>query len=107
MSGYLSPLLGIHDDSMSPAQREARHTAGAAPRYRLGVLEGDGIGAEIVPAAVQIADAALAAGSDRPLVEWLPLPVGAAAIAEHGCPTPPHTLETLAQLDGWVLGPHD
>jgi 3-isopropylmalate dehydrogenase len=71
-------------------------------RYRLGVLEGDGIGPEIVPAAVNVVDAALAGA-----VEWVPLPIGWTAIREHGQPTPPSTVEALAELDGWLLGPHD
>ncbi len=59
-------------------------------RYRLGVLEGDGIGPEIVPASVRIADAALEASGSAP-VEWVTLPLGASAIEEHGTPTPPST----------------
>ncbi len=77
-----------------------------ADSYRLGVLSGDGIGPEIVPATVQVLDAALAAAGAAP-VEWVPLPVGAAAIETHGSALPPLTLETLEQLDGWLLGPHD
>ena len=73
---------------------------------RLGVLDGDGIGPEIVPAAVQVLDAALAATGAEP-VEWVPLPVGAAAIASHGSALPASTVETLDKLDGWLLGPHD
>jgi 3-isopropylmalate dehydrogenase len=80
-------------------------SAGAPGRYRLGVLEGDGIGPEIVPAATRVVDAALAGTAST--VEWVPLPVGWAAIAEHGTPTPPSTIEALAELDGWLLGPHD
>ncbi|RBY98174.1 isocitrate/isopropylmalate dehydrogenase family protein [Blastococcus sp. TF02-8] len=74
--------------------------------YRLGVLLGDGIGPEIVPAAVRVVDAALAASGAAP-VDWQELPVGAAAIDEHGSALPPATLEALAGLDGWLLGPHD
>jgi 3-isopropylmalate dehydrogenase len=77
----------------------------APGRYRLGVLEGDGIGPEIVPAATRVVDAALAGTAST--VEWVPLPVGWAAIAAHGTPTPPSTIEALAGLDGWLLGPHD
>ena len=80
--------------------------AAQARRYRLGVLEGDGIGPEIVPASVRIADAALEASGGAP-VEWVTLPLAASAIEEHGTPTPPGTLEALAELDGWLLGPHD
>ncbi|MFG1818166.1 isocitrate/isopropylmalate dehydrogenase family protein [Kribbella sp. NPDC049174] len=77
-----------------------------ADNYRLGVLAGDGIGPEIVPAAVQVLDAAVAAAGGAP-IEWVPLPVGADAIETHGSALPPITLETLEQLDGWLLGPHD
>ena len=78
---------------------------GTGRRYRLGVLEGDGIGPEIVPAATRVVDAALARTGGA--VEWVPLPIGWTAIREHGQPTPPSTVEALAELDGWLLGPHD
>ncbi|WP_448609327.1 isocitrate/isopropylmalate dehydrogenase family protein [Geodermatophilus sp. URMC 60] len=74
--------------------------------YRLGVLLGDGIGPEIVPASVRVVDAALAATGAAP-VEWQELPLGASAIEEHGSAIPATTLEALAGLDGWLLGPHD
>jgi 3-isopropylmalate dehydrogenase len=74
-------------------------------RYRLGVLEGDGIGPEIVPAAVRVVEAALAGAAVE--VEWVPLPIGWTAIRELGEPTPRRTVEALAELDGWLLGPHD
>ena len=72
---------------------------------RLGVLEGDGIGPEIVPAALAAADAALRRANTA--VEWVPLPVGLAAIAAHGAALPPFTVAALETLDGWVMGPHD
>jgi 3-isopropylmalate dehydrogenase len=74
--------------------------------YRLGVMLGDGIGPEIVPASVRVVDAALAAAGAEP-VAWHELPLGASAIAEHGSAIPPATMEALAGLDGWLLGPHD
>ncbi|WP_448616472.1 isocitrate/isopropylmalate dehydrogenase family protein [Modestobacter sp. URMC 112] len=78
-----------------------------APRtYRLGVLHGDGIGPEIVPASVAIVDAAFAAAG-LPPVAWEELPLGASAIDTHGTAVPESTLETLAGLDAWLLGPHD
>ena len=76
------------------------------PSYRLGVLHGDGIGPEIVPAAVRVVDAALASAGAPP-ADWQELPLGASAIAEHGSAIPPATLAALAELDGWLLGPHD
>jgi 3-isopropylmalate dehydrogenase len=74
-------------------------------RYRLGVLKGDGIGPEIVPAATSVVDAALARTAGA--VEWVPLPIGWTAIREHGGHTPQRTIEALGELDGWLLGPHD
>ena len=74
--------------------------------YRLGVMLGDGIGTEIVPASVRVVDAALAAAGAPP-VAWQELPLGAVAIEEHGSAIPPATMEALATLDGWLLGPHD
>ncbi|WP_343238561.1 isocitrate/isopropylmalate dehydrogenase family protein [Streptomyces sp. SID13031] len=74
--------------------------------YRLGVLPGDGIGPEIVPAAVEVMDAAVAAAGAKP-IEWVPLPVGAAGIESHGSALPAETLEALEESDGWLLGPHD
>ncbi|MEU9530577.1 isocitrate/isopropylmalate dehydrogenase family protein [Streptomyces sp. NPDC048210] len=73
--------------------------------YRLGVLEGDGIGPEIVPSSVEIATAAAqAAGAS---VDWVTLPLGATAIESHSTPVPEETKDALAALDGWYLGPHD
>ena len=74
--------------------------------YRLGVLHGDGIGPEIVPASVAITDAAFEAAG-LPPVDWAELPLGASAIETHGTAIPESTLEALAEVDGWLLGPHD
>jgi 3-isopropylmalate dehydrogenase len=75
-------------------------------RLRLGLLEGDGIGPEIVPAAVQVVDAALAAAG-APSTDWVTLPLGHRAIETHNSHTPQETLDALAGMDAWLLGPHD
>ncbi|WP_210506730.1 isocitrate/isopropylmalate dehydrogenase family protein [Naasia sp. SYSU D00057] len=75
-------------------------------QYRLGVLLGDGIGPEIVPSAVAILDAAVAAAGASP-IEWTELPLGRAAIDEYGDAVPSATLEALDNVDAWLLGPHD
>jgi 3-isopropylmalate dehydrogenase len=75
-------------------------------RYRIGVMLGDGIGPEIVPASVRVVDAALAAAGADP-VDWQELPLGASAIEEHGSAVPEATMAALGELDGWLLGPHD
>jgi 3-isopropylmalate dehydrogenase len=80
-------------------------TAGPRP-YRLGVLLGDGIGPEIVPSSVAMVDAAVDAAGAAP-AEWVELPLGRAAIDEFGAHTPDSTLDALAELDAWLLGPHD
>jgi 3-isopropylmalate dehydrogenase len=74
--------------------------------YRLGVLLGDGIGPEIVPAAVTVVAAAVHA-AHLGQIDWVELPLGASAIADHGAHTPESTLKALKELDGWLLGPHD
>jgi 3-isopropylmalate dehydrogenase len=81
-------------------------TSSSDRSYRLGVLHGDGIGPEIVPASVAITDAAFAAAG-LPPVDWAELPLGASAIETHGTAVPESTLDALGELDAWLLGPHD
>ena len=75
----------------------------AAP-LRIGILEGDDIGHEIVPAAVEVAHAA--AEKHGVSIDWRPLPIGAHG-ARHA--TAPRCRRrrwtTLPTLDGWILGP--
>jgi 3-isopropylmalate dehydrogenase len=79
---------------------------GRVKAVKLGVLVGDGIGHEIVPAAQRVVECALgAAGAGD--VEWVALPFGRAAIDSHGTPIPDETLSALGNLSGWILGPHD
>ncbi|WP_227982908.1 isocitrate/isopropylmalate dehydrogenase family protein [Nocardia spumae] len=73
---------------------------------RLGLIEGDGIGPEVVRATRVVVDEALAAAGAS-AAEWVEVPIGHAAIAECGDPLPERTLSTLAGLDAWILGPHD
>ena len=73
--------------------------------YRLGILYGDGIGPEVVGSAVDVLDAAAAAGGLT--FEQIRLPVGWEAIREVGVALPDSTVEALAGCDGWILGPHD
>jgi 3-isopropylmalate dehydrogenase len=74
--------------------------------FRVACLLGDGIGPEIVPAARRIADAALRATGAPPL-EWVDLPMGAAAVAETGRSIPLENFDVLEGCHGWVVGPHD
>jgi 3-isopropylmalate dehydrogenase len=70
---------------------------------RIGILNGDDIGHEIVPASVDISRAA--AELHGVAIEWRALPAGRTALDTHGHTLPPETLETLKTLDGWILGP--
>jgi 3-isopropylmalate dehydrogenase len=70
---------------------------------QLGILNGDDIGHEIVPAAVEVTKAAAARTGLN--IEWVPLPIGRKAFDDLGHTMPPGTLERLAELDGWLLGP--
>ena len=72
--------------------------------YRIGVLLGDDIGPEIVPQAVVILAVAAEISSGLQL-EFVDFPVGAQAYKTTGYTLPPGTLERLAKLDGWILGP--
>src|SRR6266850_19990 len=70
---------------------------------RIGILDGDDIGYEVVPAAVEISRGA--AQLHEVAIDWRPLPIGARALETHGHTLPPETLEALKTLDGWILGP--
>ncbi len=70
---------------------------------RIGILEGDDIGLEIVPAAVEVARAA--ASKYGVAIDWRPLPIGRPALDTHGSTLPQVTMQTLPTLDGWILGP--
>lgn len=75
-------------------------------RIRLGLLEGDGIGPEIVRATRLVVDDAFET-TGLPPVAWVPLPLGHEAIERYGNPVPEQTLAALAELDAWIMGPHD
>ena len=72
--------------------------------YRIGVLNGDDIGHEIVPVAVDVLKAALRKHPSV-RVEWVHLPVGYKSFLDHGHSLLPEVLKTLYTLDGWILGP--
>lgn len=70
---------------------------------KIGILEGDDIGLEVVPEAIKVMRAA-AEKTGLP-IEWFPMPIGRRAYDQLGYTLPPGTLEKLDTLDGWVLGP--
>lgn len=71
--------------------------------YRIGVLQGDDIGLEVVPETVRAMKAALQRVGVA--AEWLDMPIGRPAYDQLGTTMPEGTVERLAELDGWVLGP--
>ncbi|HUK99501.1 MAG TPA: isocitrate/isopropylmalate family dehydrogenase [Nitrospirota bacterium] len=72
--------------------------------YRLGILNGDDIGLEVVPVAVKVMRAALKKYQEIG-VEWIELPVGYPAYKNMGETLPQKTIDTLIDLDAWILGP--
>jgi 3-isopropylmalate dehydrogenase len=70
---------------------------------KIGILNGDDIGLEVVPETIKVMKrAAEKAGC---AIEWFPLPIGRKAYDELGYTLPPGTLDKLDTYDGWVLGP--
>lgn len=71
-----------------------------------GVLEGDGIGPEIVPPTLAAMEAA-ADAVDAPGMTWVRLPSGFRGLEEYDDTLPDRTRDTLGGLTAWVVGPHD
>jgi 3-isopropylmalate dehydrogenase len=70
---------------------------------KIGILDGDDIGLEVVPECVKVMKAAAERAALE--VDWRPMPLARKAHEQLGHTIPPGTLEALAQLDGWILGP--
>ena len=81
-------------------------TSSSQRRYRLGVLLGDGIGPEIVPRRSRWSTPPLAAAGADPSTgtscRWA---APRSTSTQRTCPSRRST--ALADLDGWLLGPHD
>lgn len=69
----------------------------------IAVLRGDDIGPDIVEATVRVLDTALS--RQGAAVDWVELPAGTAALADHGSTLPGGTIERLRSIPGWILGP--
>ncbi len=69
----------------------------------IGILNGDDIGHEIVPASVTVVKAAAQVAGLS--IDWQPLPVGRVALDSHGSTLPDGTLAALSAMDGFILGP--
>jgi len=71
--------------------------------FKIGILNGDDIGHEIVPETIAIMEAAAQRTGLK--IEWEQLPIGRTAFDALGTTMPGDTLERLSKLHGWVLGP--
>src|SRR5258708_15051366 len=104
---------GAHrrDGRRARAPAPHRHADGAAlpegalamAHLKLGILECDDIGHEVVPAAIEVAKAAAAKHGLE--IAWRPMPIGRRALDTHGSTLRKGTLETLETYDGFILGP--
>jgi len=70
---------------------------------KIGVLQGDDIGYEVVPECVKVLKAAAAHTGLH--VDWIPLPIGKEGHEKHGKTTPDETVQELQNTDGWIMGP--
>lgn len=73
-------------------------------QYRIGILKGDDIGLEIVPVAVQVLQTAVKKYPEV-AIDWIELPIGYSSYVDTGETLPQKTVDTLYDLDGWILGP--
>lgn len=74
-----------------------------ADHLTIGILNGDDIGHEIVPAAVAVTEAAAARTGLK--IDWRPMPIGRSALDTEGSTFPEGTIEALMKMDGFILGP--
>jgi tartrate dehydrogenase/decarboxylase/D-malate dehydrogenase len=70
--------------------------------FRIAVLEGDGIGPEVIREAIRVADAA-GLRSDAKF-EWVKFPWGTNYYFQHGRMAPPDYIDQLAPFDAILLG---
>jgi 3-isopropylmalate dehydrogenase len=70
---------------------------------KIGILQGDDIGLEVVPACVKVMRAAAARVGLE--VQWQEFPIGRLGHELHGNTMPQVTVDGLKDCDGWVLGP--
>lgn len=73
--------------------------------YTLGVINGDGIGPEVVAASVEVLRAA--AAREGLEIDLQPLPACWEAMRAGQHALPESTVEALRGTHGWIMGPHD
>jgi 3-isopropylmalate dehydrogenase len=72
--------------------------------YRLAVMDGDGIGPEVI-ASVRTLLATINKSEPALNLKPIDLPIGLTAYEQHGTTLPASTLDALETCDGWILGP--
>jgi isocitrate/isopropylmalate dehydrogenase len=77
--------------------------APAAPTYTIALMDGDGIGPEIVAAAVPVLEAAVESAGAR--LTWRRLDAGTRAYARRGSSVPPDVLEACRGVRAMLKGP--
>ena len=70
--------------------------------YRLGILNGDDIGHEIVPVTIDVLKTAIARYPEIK-VDWVPLPIGYVSFLENGHSLPDSTYGYSAPLVTWHI----
>ena len=70
---------------------------------RIGVMNGDDIGLEVVPETVKVLRVACAEAALD--VEWIELPLGKLGHEQHGHTMPDYTVNALKDTDGFICGP--
>src|SRR5690349_5982344 len=73
-----------------------------ARAVRIAVIPGDGIGTEVIDAAIEVTDRALAVVGTR--LEWTRFPWGSNYFHQHGRMLPPDGIEQLKSFDSILLG---
>lgn len=72
-------------------------------KYKIAILEGDGIGPEVVGSSRAVLESAARNFSLN--LELITLPIGMQAYRKYGRTLPPETIEGMENSDGWLLGP--
>jgi tartrate dehydrogenase/decarboxylase/D-malate dehydrogenase len=72
------------------------------PQLKVAVLAGDGIGPEVVDAAIAVADSAVAKSDTQ--IDWTRFPWGSSYYLDHGRMLPNDGIDQLRQFDAILLG---
>ncbi|PAD68237.1 3-isopropylmalate dehydrogenase [Bacillus sp. 7586-K] len=77
------------------------------PKYKLGILSGDGIGPEIIKSSIKVLNETTRKFTNEIEFEFIELPMGWEGIKKYNDPLPEITKKGLEKTNGWLMGPHD